>query len=111
MPRARGVCEAMRPMTTAVLLVFLGALTRLVPHPPNMVALGAIALYALLGRRERVAPAQKMRWTGRALRGIWLGICQRSVTMALRLPDFCLVNSWRKYTTVQIIVTTKTRTK
>ena len=33
-------------MTTAVLLVFLGALSRLIPHPPNFVALGALALYA-----------------------------------------------------------------
>ena len=33
-------------MATAVLLVFLGALSRLVPHPPNLVALGALALYA-----------------------------------------------------------------
>jgi len=33
-------------MTTAVLLVLLGALSRLVPHPPNFVALGALALYA-----------------------------------------------------------------
>jgi len=33
-------------MTTAVLLVLLGALSRLVPHPPNFVAMGAIGLYA-----------------------------------------------------------------
>ena len=33
-------------MATAVLLVFLGALSRLVPHPPNFAALGAIALYS-----------------------------------------------------------------
>ncbi len=33
-------------MTTAVLLVFLGALSRLIPHPPNFVAMGALALYA-----------------------------------------------------------------
>ena len=33
-------------MTTAVLLVLLGALSRLVPHPPNFVALGALALYS-----------------------------------------------------------------
>jgi vitamin B12 transporter len=33
-------------MTTAVLLVLLGALSRLIPHPPNFVALGAIALYS-----------------------------------------------------------------
>jgi len=33
-------------MTTAVLLVFLGALSRLLPHPPNFVAMGALALYA-----------------------------------------------------------------
>jgi vitamin B12 transporter len=33
-------------MTTAVLLVLLGALSRLIPHPPNFVALGALALYA-----------------------------------------------------------------
>jgi vitamin B12 transporter len=33
-------------MTTAVLLVLLGAFSRLVPHPPNLVALGALALYA-----------------------------------------------------------------
>jgi vitamin B12 transporter len=33
-------------MTTAALLVLLGALSRLVPHPPNFVALGALALYA-----------------------------------------------------------------
>ncbi len=41
-------------MTTAVLLVFLGALSRLIPHPPNFVALGALALYsgARLPRRS-----------------------------------------------------------
>jgi len=33
-------------MTTAVLLVLLGALSRLLPHPPNAVALGALALYS-----------------------------------------------------------------
>jgi len=33
-------------MTTALLLVLLGALSRLIPHPPNFVAMGAIALYA-----------------------------------------------------------------
>jgi vitamin B12 transporter len=33
-------------MTTAVLLVLLGALSRLIPHPPNFAALGALALYA-----------------------------------------------------------------
>src|SRR5262249_288436 len=33
-------------MTTAVLLVLLGALSRLLPHPPNFVAMGAVALYA-----------------------------------------------------------------
>ena len=44
-------------MTTAVLLVLLGALTRLLPHPPNFVALGALALYsgARLPRRVAVA--------------------------------------------------------
>lgn len=33
-------------MTTAALLVLFGALSRLLPHPPNAVALGALALYA-----------------------------------------------------------------
>jgi vitamin B12 transporter len=33
-------------MTTAALLVLLGALSRLIPHPPNFVALGALALYS-----------------------------------------------------------------
>jgi vitamin B12 transporter len=33
-------------MTTAVLLIFFGALSRLIPHPPNAVALGGIALYS-----------------------------------------------------------------
>ena len=33
-------------MTTAVLLVLLGAFSRLLPHPPNFVALGALALYS-----------------------------------------------------------------
>ena len=33
-------------MTTAVLLVLLGALSRLIPHPSNFAPLGAIALYA-----------------------------------------------------------------
>ena len=33
-------------MTTAVLLVLLGAFSRLIPHPPNFVALGALALYS-----------------------------------------------------------------
>ncbi|HEY6065100.1 MAG TPA: DUF6580 family putative transport protein, partial [Thermoanaerobaculia bacterium] len=33
-------------MTTAVLLVLLGTFSRLVPHPPNFVAMGALALYS-----------------------------------------------------------------
>src|SRR5262249_41755460 len=33
-------------MATAVLLVLLGALSRLIPHPPNFAPLGALALYA-----------------------------------------------------------------
>lgn len=33
-------------MTTAFFLVLLGALSRLLPHPPNFVPLGALALYA-----------------------------------------------------------------
>jgi len=33
-------------MTTAVLLVLLGALSRLIPHPPDFVPLGALALYS-----------------------------------------------------------------
>jgi vitamin B12 transporter len=33
-------------MTTAVLLILFGALSRLIPHPPNFVAMGAIGLYA-----------------------------------------------------------------
>ena len=33
-------------MTTAVLLTLFGALSRLLPHPPNAVALGALALYS-----------------------------------------------------------------
>ena len=33
-------------MTTAVSLVLLGALSRLLPHPPNFVPLGALALYS-----------------------------------------------------------------
>jgi hypothetical protein len=31
---------------TALLLILLGALSRLIPHPPNAVAMGALALYA-----------------------------------------------------------------
>ena len=44
-------------MTTAVLLVLLGALSRLLPHPPNFVAMGALALYAgaRLPRRWAIA--------------------------------------------------------
>jgi vitamin B12 transporter len=43
-------------MTTAVLLVLLGAFSRLLPHPPNFVALGALALYsgARLPRRSAI---------------------------------------------------------
>ena len=33
-------------MVTPVLLVLLGALSRLIPHPPNFAALGALALYS-----------------------------------------------------------------
>jgi vitamin B12 transporter len=33
-------------MTTTVLLILFGALSRLLPHPPNAVALGALALYS-----------------------------------------------------------------
>jgi vitamin B12 transporter len=43
-------------MTTPVLLVLLGALSRLLPHPPNFVPIGAIALFsgARLARRWAV---------------------------------------------------------
>ena len=33
-------------MTTAIPLILLGVLTRLIPHPPNAVAMGALALFA-----------------------------------------------------------------
>lgn len=33
-------------MTTALLLILFGALSRLLPHPPNAVAMGALALYS-----------------------------------------------------------------
>src|SRR5262245_22582886 len=33
-------------MATALLLIVLGALSRIVPHPPNAVAMGALSLYA-----------------------------------------------------------------
>lgn len=33
-------------MTTTLLLILLGAFSRLLPHPPNLVAVGALALYA-----------------------------------------------------------------
>jgi hypothetical protein len=33
-------------MTMSLVLIFLGVLCRVVPHPPNAVALGAVALYA-----------------------------------------------------------------
>ena len=33
-------------MTTPLVLIVLGALCRIVPHPPNAVALGAVALFA-----------------------------------------------------------------
>jgi vitamin B12 transporter len=36
----------MTTAVSAVLLVFLGAFSRLLPHPPNAVALGALALFA-----------------------------------------------------------------
>ncbi|HEY3171834.1 MAG TPA: TonB-dependent receptor [Thermoanaerobaculia bacterium] len=42
-------------MTTAVLLVLLGAFSRLVPHPPNFIAMGAIGLYAGARLRRRWA--------------------------------------------------------
>ena len=44
-------------MTTAALLVLLGALSRLIPHPPNAVALGALALYAGARLPRRLALA------------------------------------------------------
>ncbi|HMA18299.1 MAG TPA: DUF6580 family putative transport protein, partial [Thermoanaerobaculia bacterium] len=56
-PRERRLVEREVRMTTAILLVLLGALFRVVPHPPNLVALGALALYsgARLPRRWGLA--------------------------------------------------------
>src|SRR5262245_8650564 len=54
-PRQPSLEREVRMATlTPVLLVFLGALSRLVPHPPNFVAMGALALYsgARLPRRR-----------------------------------------------------------
>ena len=42
-------------MTTALLLTLLGALSRLLPHPQNAVALGALALYSGARLPRRVA--------------------------------------------------------
>ncbi len=42
-------------MTTTVLLVLLGAFSRLLPHPPNFVALGALALYSGARLPKRLA--------------------------------------------------------
>lgn len=33
-------------MTTAIVLIVIGAISRLLPHPPNFVAMGALALFA-----------------------------------------------------------------
>ena len=54
-------------MTTAVLLVFLGALSRLIPHPPNFVAMGALALYAgaRLPRRWAIEVPLAAPWRSR----------------------------------------------
>ncbi|HTD52302.1 MAG TPA: DUF6580 family putative transport protein, partial [Thermoanaerobaculia bacterium] len=68
-------------MTTAVLLVLLGALTRLLPHPPNFVALGALALYsgARLPRRVAVAvPLAAMALSDLALD---LGTGRRAISL------------------------------
>ena len=51
-------------MATAVLLVFLGALSRLIPHPPNFVALGALALYAGARLPRRLALGRPARGDG-----------------------------------------------
>ncbi|HEY6148496.1 MAG TPA: TonB-dependent receptor, partial [Thermoanaerobaculia bacterium] len=50
-------------MTTAVLLILLGAFSRLIPHPPNFAALGAVALFSgarLRGARAFVIPLAAM---------------------------------------------------
>jgi vitamin B12 transporter len=44
-------------MTTAVLLILFGVLSRLLPHPPNAVALGALALYSGAGLPRHLALA------------------------------------------------------
>ena len=56
-PPETGLVEREVRMTTAVLLVLLGAFSRLIPHPPNFVALGALALYSGARLPKRLAIA------------------------------------------------------
>src|SRR5262249_25600468 len=42
-------------MATAIVLIIVGVLTRFLPHPPNFVPLGAIALYGGARLPRRVA--------------------------------------------------------
>ncbi|HEY7113134.1 MAG TPA: TonB-dependent receptor [Thermoanaerobaculia bacterium] len=74
-------------MTTAVLLVFLGALSRLLPHPPNAVALGAVALYA--GARLPRHLAFAVPLAAMALSDFFLDVgTGRSALSFVRLADY-----------------------
>jgi vitamin B12 transporter len=74
-------------MTTAILLVLLGALSRLVPHPPNLVPLGALAIYSgarLPGRWSYFVPLAAM-----ALSDVFLDFgTGRSVLSPVRLAIY-----------------------
>jgi vitamin B12 transporter len=74
-------------MTTAVLLILLGALSRLLPHPPNFIPLGALAVYsgARLPRRwSFVVPLAAM-----ALSDVFLDLgTGRSALSASRLTIY-----------------------
>ncbi|HMC82630.1 MAG TPA: TonB-dependent receptor, partial [Candidatus Polarisedimenticolia bacterium] len=104
-------------MTTAILLAILGALSRLIPHPPNAVALGALALYsgARLPRRWAAAvPIAALgisdifieAGSGRAFLSltrlatygtftaiVWLGSCSRGKPHPARLAGLSVLAS------------------
>ena len=80
-------------MTTALTLICLGVLTRLVPHPPNFVPMGAIALYAGARLPRRLAWIVPM-----------LAMALSDVVIDGGFDGFLYIGRWVSYATFALVV-------
>lgn len=81
-------------MTTAAPLILLGALSRLFPHPPNAIAIGAIVLSSVARLARRLALAVPLAALAPDL-SIDFATGRRAITL-VQAGEWRSATSWRE---------------